>query len=156
MTRDRAKELLPIIKAYSEGKEIEICIMGEWMKLINDPLFDSDATYRIKPTEYNECNLVDSFGNKHYRPFKDYDELKVWFYINKNGISKSVAEELSKITPPSIWVKSKTNSAQLMITGYTVDDECVSCVWLTVSWISLEKLFDDCVFMNNMPCGVEE
>ena len=39
MTRDRAKELLPIIKAYSEGKEIEICIMGEWMKLINEPLF---------------------------------------------------------------------------------------------------------------------
>ena len=51
MTRDRAKELLPIIKAYSEGKEIEICIMDEWMKLIHEPLFDSDSTYRIKPTE---------------------------------------------------------------------------------------------------------
>ena len=51
MIRERAKELLPIITAYAEGKELEILIMGEWHKLIHEPLFDSDDTYRIKPEE---------------------------------------------------------------------------------------------------------
>lgn len=56
----------------------------------------------------------------------------------------------------NIWVKSKFDSnCVLQITGYTVDDEGKHCVWLTDSWITLEKLFDNFVFLDDSPCGVE-
>ena len=63
MTREKAKELLDIIKAYIEGKEIEyfVSTKGEW-DLITDPIFDDEPSkYRIK-TE------------PKYRPFKDAEE----------------------------------------------------------------------------------
>ena len=57
---------------------------------------------------------------------------------------------------PVIWVKSKYDeNCQLMITGYTIDDEGKSQVWLTDSWITLEKLFDDFEFLNYYCCGVK-
>lgn len=31
MNRDEAKKFLPIIKAFAEGKEIEVCINGKWV-----------------------------------------------------------------------------------------------------------------------------
>lgn len=64
MTRENAKALLPIIKAYAEGKSIESrCIKGDkslWYD-DEDPSFDNDLEYRIKP----ETN---------YRPFKNAEE----------------------------------------------------------------------------------
>lgn len=49
MTRERAKELLPVIQAFAEGKEIQIYLgyIKKW-DTITDPLFDN-STYRIKP-----------------------------------------------------------------------------------------------------------
>ena len=63
MTREKAKELLPIIKAYIEGKEIEyfVSTKGEW-DLITDPIFDDEPSkYRIKI-------------ETKYRPFKSVEE----------------------------------------------------------------------------------
>ena len=64
MNRNQAKELLPIIKAFSEGKAIESrCIKGDkslWYD-DEDPSFDDDLEYRIKPEQ-------------KYRPFKDAEE----------------------------------------------------------------------------------
>ena len=64
MNRNQAKELLPIIKAFSEGKVIESrCIKGDkslWYD-DEDPSFDGDFEYRIKP-------------EPKYRPFKDAEE----------------------------------------------------------------------------------
>ena len=64
MTREEAKQLLPIIQAYAEGKAIESrCIKGDkslWYD-DEDPSFDNDLEYRIKP----ETN---------YRPFKNAEE----------------------------------------------------------------------------------
>ena len=63
ITRESAKKLLPIIKAYSEGKEIEYfdSTKGEW-DLITDPMFDAEPSkYRIKI-------------EPKYRPFKNADE----------------------------------------------------------------------------------
>lgn len=54
MTQEDAKLLLPIIKAYSEGKEIEYFVntKSEW-DLITYPIFDDEPSkYRIK-TESN-------------------------------------------------------------------------------------------------------
>ena len=64
MDRNQAKELLPIIQAYAEGKVIESrCIKGDkslWYD-DEDPSFDDDFEYRIKP-------------EPKYRPFKDAEE----------------------------------------------------------------------------------
>ena len=62
MTRENAKALLPIIKAYAEGKVIQIINpSGEWIDS-NEPLFNCDySIYRIKP-------------EPKYSPFKDAEE----------------------------------------------------------------------------------
>lgn len=52
MTRERAKELLPVIQAFAEGRDIEECYLCEppkWIKSTN-PEFDNDNyKFRIKP-----------------------------------------------------------------------------------------------------------
>ena len=63
MTREDAKQLLPIIKAYAEGKEIEIFDETKrmWITAIL-PLFNCDSSsYRIKP-------------EPKYRPFANAEE----------------------------------------------------------------------------------
>ena len=64
MNRNQAKALLPIIKAFAEGKAIESrCIKGDTSLWYDDedPSFDDDFEYRIKP-------------EPKYRPFKDAEE----------------------------------------------------------------------------------
>ena len=63
MTREEAKELLPIIQAFSEGKTIEIYSDSEWQDLIIGSIkFDcKPSCYRIKP-------------EPKYRPFKTQEE----------------------------------------------------------------------------------
>ena len=64
MNRKEAKELMPIIQAFAEGKAIESrCIKGDkslWYD-DEDPSFDDDLEYLIKP-------------EPTYRPFKDAEE----------------------------------------------------------------------------------
>ena len=64
MNRKEAKELMPIIQAFAEGKAIESrCIKGYkslWYD-DEDPSFDDDLEYRIKPEQ-------------KYLPFKDAEE----------------------------------------------------------------------------------
>lgn len=79
ITRENAKLLLPIIKAYSEGKEIEFLNLGDKWQLLPDPSFDGEPfQYRIK-TE------------PKYRPFKSIEEC--W-------------EEMQKHQPFG-WIKTK-------------------------------------------------
>lgn len=70
MTREEAKDFLPIIKAYAEGKEIEYsgCFTdGNWQKL-SEVYFDgSPCDYRVKP---------------EYRPFNNISEC--WFEMMKH------------------------------------------------------------------------
>ena len=63
MTREEAKELLPIIQAFAEGKKIQFrCKTGEWLNILNKFDFTlSPDDYRIKP-------------EPKYRPFKSQEE----------------------------------------------------------------------------------
>lgn len=62
MNRNQAKELLPIIKAFSEGKVIQMKTVDKGWQDILFASFDSNPEdYRIKP-------------EPKYRPFKDADE----------------------------------------------------------------------------------
>lgn len=51
MTRERAKELAPIIAAYAGGKVIQFKHKAKekWVEVLN-PVFLDDFDYRIKPT----------------------------------------------------------------------------------------------------------
>ena len=63
MTKEKAKELLPIITAFAEGKTIEVKnSKNEWNE-IDDPHFDvNPKAYRIKP-------------EPEYRPFESAKEF---------------------------------------------------------------------------------
>ncbi len=87
MTREEAKELLPIIKAYAEGKKIQVkcktdsnAITEHWVDVTN-PDLDNPKCYRIKP-------------EPTYRPFKNAEEC--WQEMQKHQ--------------PFGWVRSKNNN----------------------------------------------
>ena len=213
MNREKAKQLLPVIQAYAEGKTIQTKrIDGTWVDF--EPQISKDiginfenGEHRVKPEENHTIkqntieNLikgvvsisgsVDTFRcwkcgrtlpisertnfvyasnppkysckecegikkEKQYRPFKDCNEL-IEHYQKKYKSAIGCDIYFPSLYKPSIWVKSKCcDACQLLITGYSVDDEKKSVVWLTDSWITLEKLFDDFVFLDDSPCGLEE
>ena len=72
MTREQVKEMLPVLQAFADGKTIESrCIKGDkslWYD-DEDPSFDNDFEYRIKP-------------EPTYRPFKDAEEC--WKEMQKH------------------------------------------------------------------------
>ena len=72
MTREEIKKMLPILQAFADGKTIESrCIKGDkslWYD-DEDPSFDNDFEYRIKPEQ-------------RYRPFKDAEEC--WQEMQKH------------------------------------------------------------------------
>ena len=62
MTRDEAKQLLPIIKAFSEGKSIEFKdAYGRWAGEVFPNFSGNPGNYRIKP-------------ESKYRPFANAEE----------------------------------------------------------------------------------
>lgn len=50
MTRERARELLPVIQGWVEGKELQIQITDEVWIECKDPSWNFDTKYRIKPS----------------------------------------------------------------------------------------------------------
>ena len=69
MTREEAKEVLPIIQAFAEGKTIEfINDDGEWEE-VDYPTWGKSFVYRIKP-------------EPKYRPFKSKEEC--WQEMKKH------------------------------------------------------------------------
>lgn len=62
MNRQQAKELLPIIQAYAEGKTLEYRKgYGEWIETTNPSFSEYGTEYRVK-------------SEPIYRPFKDKEE----------------------------------------------------------------------------------
>ena len=92
MTREQAKELLPIIQAFAEGKTIQYYYGdGKWMD-IEVAVFNEDTSkYRIK-------------SEPKYRPFKD---------------AKECLEEMQKHQPVG-WTKLKKKTEYSLITN--IDD----------------------------------
>lgn len=93
ITRKNAKELLPIIKAYSEGKEIEFLnLEGKW-KLLTDPIFDGEPfKYRIKPEpKYRPFKSVEECWKemKKHQPFGWIIDVNGKYYHNINLLDKN-------------------------------------------------------------------
>lgn len=87
MNRQQAKELLPIIQAFAEGKTILVQDDIDWCYLGNESDFNlNPQRYRIKP-------------EPKYRPFKDAEEC--W-------------QEMQKHQPVG-WLKHKTDEGYELI-----------------------------------------
>lgn len=87
MNRKEAAELLPIIKAFSEGKEIQYKSNGSWYSAEDIVFIGETQRFRIKP-------------EPKYRPFKDAEEC--WQEMQKHQ--------------PFGWVKSKEDESRALIT----------------------------------------
>ena len=124
MTREEAKELLPIIQAFADGKTIEI-YDGEWNTIpFKDPHFNcKPSCYRIKP-------------EPKYRPFKTKEEcwnemLKHqpfgWLKSKKNGRFHCIGEVCGSDEFETVYValstsESLSRSSDSMFEQYTFDD----------------------------------
>lgn len=128
MNRNQAKELLPIIKAFSEGKVIESrCIKGDTSLWYDDkdPSFDDDFEYRIKP-------------ESKYRPFKDRQEC--WQEMQKHQ--------------PFGWIADIDSCRYILAVGegsvvfksFNSSDFCKS----------FDEVMDTYTFADGTPFGVKE
>ena len=82
MTREEAKELLPIIQAWAEGKNIQFLSDGEWHDINQADFTCYPDKYRIKP-------------ELKYRPFNDQEEC--WNEMQKHqpfGWVKEISSEM--------------------------------------------------------------
>ena len=69
MTREEAKDLLPIIQAWAEGKNIQFLSDGEWHDINQADFTCYPDKYRIKP-------------EPKYRPFKSQEDC--WQEMKKH------------------------------------------------------------------------
>lgn len=131
MNRNQAKELMPIIQAFAEGKEIESrCIKGDkslWYD-DEDPSFDNDLEYRIKP-------------ESKYRQFANAEEC--W-------------QEMLKHQPFG-WVKSidnKDSEAFIHCTAITKEDGILTGIdEIPFPYCGM---FNNYTFADGTPFGIKE
>ena len=87
MKRKNAKELLPIIQAFAEGKCVETKTGSGWVNMENMSFVGKPKSYRIKP-------------EPKFRPFKGAEEC--WKEMQKHQ--------------PFAWVKEKHSDRYSLIT----------------------------------------
>lgn len=128
MNRKEAKELIPIIQAFAEGRTVEFKdrrFKDEWDEMSEFP--DSSFKYfefRIKP-------------KLKYRPFKDAEEC--WQEMQKHQ--------------PFGWVKDKKDGHHALITAVD-DDTCGMSLNGNAAW-SLSGIMDLFTFADGTPFGVK-
>ena len=127
ITRENAEKLLPIIKAYSEGKKIQYLNCSEdWVdrEILS---FDTEPhRYRIKP-------------EPKYRPFKSVEEC--W-------------EEMQKHQSFG-WIKNKnTNKLYNILTIYDDEDTIKISIedFVLMPFAALESF----IFVDGTPFGIKE
>lgn len=128
MTREEAKQLLPIIKAYSEGKKIQVkcktdskALTEKWIDVTN-PDLDITGCYRVKP-------------EPKYRPFKNAEEC--WQEMQKHQ--------------PFGWVKAPYG--YFAVTGARTDKACFG---VNNNFMNYEYLYDSYTFADGTPFGIKE
>ena len=131
MTREEAKELLPIIQAYAEGKTIQFLDGGKWLDLCESDFYEPPERYRIKP-------------EPRYRPFKTQEEC--W-------------QEMLNHQPFG-WLKSKKNGRFHCIGEVSWSDE-FETVHIALSTSeslsrSSDSMFNEYTFADGTPFGAKE
>ena len=131
MTREQAKELLPIIQAWVEGKNIQFLSDGEWQDINQADFTCYPDKYRIKP-------------EPRYRPFKTQEEC--WNEMQKHQ--------------PFGWLKSKKNGSFCCI-GEVSWSDAFRDVHITYSTNeslahSAISVFNEYTFADGTPFGIRE
>lgn len=135
MTREETKELLPIMQAYVDGKQIQWKhISGMWMDT-TEPLWDNKTSYRVKP-------------ETKYRPFKNTDEC--W-------------QEMLKHEPFG-WVKTIANISELHnISAIFTSAEFPVLLGIDIEEneareyaLKLSEMYDLFTFADGAPFGILE
>lgn len=129
MDRNQAKELLPIIQAYAEGKSIEFSSITDvskaWREVTDFPLgMIGRFKFRIKPEQ-------------KYRPFE-------------NG--KECLKEMKKHEPFG-WVKSEVFDYAGAISS--VSNE-LGNLCVCNSYVTFKEGFNNYTFFDGTPFGVNE
>lgn len=137
MTREQAKELLPIIQAFVEGKTIEYCNNGNWVEQENFGFMDNVWNYRIKP-------------KSKYRPFKNVEEC--WKEMLKHQ--------------PFGWVKEKGDEPSYeLLANVSENDEApisfavhgsVGMGIIDRPSIEFNEMFNAFTFADGTPFGIRE
>lgn len=127
MTREEAKELLPFIQAFAEGKTIEHknIFNGLWTE-INCPSWVGGYKYRIKP-------------EPKYRPFKSQEDC--W-------------QEMLKHQPFG-WIKNKATNILYNLLHIS-KDKVVLGISSGNFVLTLSDLFEYYVFIDGAPFGIKE
>lgn len=100
MNRKEAAELLPIIKAFSEGKEIQYKSNGSWYSAEDIVFIGETQRFRIKP-------------EPKYRPFANTEEC--WTEMLKHQ--------------PFGWIKSKEDGSRSLITLIIGEEDIdINCI----------------------------
>ena len=126
MTREEAKQLLPIIQAFAEGKEIQQTDGYDWYDLDDPDFMANGSSYRIKP-------------EPKYRPFANAEEC--W-------------QELLKHKPFG-WIKPKSDdtiSKFMLIDSLT--DEVITV--RTNIRFNYHELLEHYIFADDTPFGIKE
>ena len=130
MTREEAKELLPIIQAWAEGKNIQFLSDGEWHDINQADFTCYPDKYRIKP-------------EPKYRPFKTQEEC---------------LQEMLKHHPFG-WLKSKMNGRFSCIGEVYGSDE-FETVYIALSTSeslsrSSDSMFEQYTFYDGTTFGIK-
>jgi hypothetical protein len=91
-----------------------------------------------------------------YRPFKDCKEL-IEHYQKKYESAVGCDIYFPSLYKPNIWVKSKEYGTDNLITAFDNDNESIggSCVFIQDIWVDMKELFDNFIFLDGSPCGLE-
>ena len=130
MTREETKEMLPIMKAFVEGKTIEYSADGKFWSAVDTPTWRSGKFYRIK-------------SEPKYRPFKTKEEC--W-------------QEMMKHQPFG-WVKEKENKKEMANIGNIFNVPNDTLITLCVDGVrNLSSLyfFRTYTFADGTPFGIRE
>ena len=129
MTREEAKELLPIIQAWVEGKTLEYYNddIGEW-QVTTKAIFINPNKYRIKP-------------ESKYRPFKSQEEC--WQEMHKH--------------PDFGWIKGKvTGEYKQVIRVFGCKTELIFNIsYNSPADYSPEMMFSSYTFTDGTPFGIK-
>ena len=129
MTREEAKEMLPIIQAWADGKTIQVKEKGRWVELCIDDFTRSPDRYRIKP-------------EPKYRPFKTQEECWNEMLKHQPFAFLSSANEYDWFSICRVFEEEGIPKITFASNPYSDYD--------------MTKVFDTCQFADGTPFGIKE
>ncbi len=127
MRKDEAAKLLPIMKAFSEGKEVQYKANGRWYLAEDIAFFGGGQEFRIKP-------------EPTYRPFKDAKEC--W-------------QEMLKHQPFGWITNTDIERSKMIDTFDSSEDDNDRPIRINESWWKLAQVFEKFTFTDGTPFGIK-